>query len=560
MKHFEPKSYQQDVLNSTRLYFERIHELGKANTAFTVVTDELWDNGLPYRGIEGFEPDMPYFCLRIPTGGGKTYVAAKSVAVVNTVLLRQEHSVILWLVPSKAIRDQTLRALKTLDHPYHAALKEAGPVSVYDLDEAKSITRSTMDTSTVVIVATRQAFQVGDKELRKVYESSGELMPHFSDLNQRQKANLLSEEVEGATIYPRSFANVMRFRRPFVIVDEAHNSRTELSFDTLARFRPSGIMELTATPDMVKSPSNVLHSVSAAELKAMGMIKLPIQLETEPNWQQCLNDAIDCRNQLDAIAREEERAGSNYLRPIVLIQAEKRRQGLDTLDVERVKAELVNNQNIPEEEIVIATGDQKGLEQIDQDFATGILSPDCPVKFVLTQQALAEGWDCPFAYILVSMAEVRAATSVEQLLGRILRQPGAARRKNPALNQSYAYVVSRDFTATAQSLRDRLVQDAGFDAKEADAFVTARKREQQKLDIHRQSNRIVITPVDVLLSEKPDLKKVGKDLKEKLTWNAKAKTLTIERPLTEDEVKILEDSVVWEDSKAAIAKGGEVSR
>src|SRR5690606_31344830 len=236
--------------------------------------------------------EMPYFCLRVPTGGGKTWLAAKSVQSVITHLLRVEHSVILWLVPSKSIREQTLRALRDLRHPYHAALREAGPVTVLDLEEAKSVTRATLDTSTTVIVATRQAFQVEEEECRKVYQSSGALMHHFDNLTATQRAMLLTdcEGVECTT--PYSLANVLRLRRPFVVVDEAHNSRTELAFDMLARFHPSGVMELTATPDLERTPTNVLHSVSAAELKAEEMIKLPVTLQTEPNWQQCLADAI----------------------------------------------------------------------------------------------------------------------------------------------------------------------------------------------------------------------------------------------------------------------------
>ena len=189
-------------------------------------------------------------------------------------------------------------------------------------------------------------------------------MHHFDNLSPLQREELLRED---ETI-PYSLANVLRLRRPFVIVDEAHNSRTELAFDTLARFRPSGIMELTATPDMVKTPSNVLHSVSAAELKAEEMIKLPIVLETEPNWQQCLADAIARRDELHSLADEERRHGASYLRPIVLIQSEPRRQGIETLDFDRVRQELIDNHRIPAEEIIVATGDEKGLEKVDKDY------------------------------------------------------------------------------------------------------------------------------------------------------------------------------------------------
>ena len=164
-------------------------------------------------------------------------------------------------------------------------------------------------------------------------------------------------------------------------------------------------------------------------MKSEEMIKLPVVLETEPNWQQCLADAIGRRDALHKLADEERRAGAAYLRPIVLIQSEPRRAGIKTLDFERVKNELITNHGIPASEIVVATGEEKGLEHIDDGYKLGIADPACPVKFVITQRALAEGWDCPFAYILVSMASLSSATAVEQLLGRVLRQPDASHDK-----------------------------------------------------------------------------------------------------------------------------------
>src|SRR3954468_24917466 len=143
MSGFIARQYQQSTLDSVRSYFENCHTLGNPSIAFTATTEQLWQRGLPYHRIEGFAPDMPYFCLRVPTGGGKTWLAAKSIALVNTHLLRSERSVILWLVPSKPIREQTIRGLRDRSHPYHAALREAGPITVIDLDEAKSVSRAT---------------------------------------------------------------------------------------------------------------------------------------------------------------------------------------------------------------------------------------------------------------------------------------------------------------------------------------------------------------------------------------------------------------------------------
>lgn len=560
MTTFAPKTYQQQVLDSIEAYFKACHELPSPSSAFTVTTERLWGRGSPYNPLSGFPADMPYFCLRVPTGGGKTWLAAKSVQLANTHLLRTEHSVILWLVPSKPIREQTLRALRDRLHPYHTALREAGPITVMDLDEAKSVTRATFDTSTTVIVATRQAFQVEEEESRKVYQSSGALMHHFDNLSPTQRAELLTEGEGAERTTPCSLANVLRLRRPFVVVDEAHNSRTELAFDMLARFRPSGVMELTATPDLERTPSNVLHSVSAAELKAEEMIKLPVVLETEPNWQQCLADAIGRRDALHKLADEERRSGAAYLRPLVLIQSEPRRAGVETLDFERVRNELTTNHGIPAAEIVVATGEEKGLEQIDADYKLGIADPDCPVKFVITQKALAEGWDCPFAYILVSMASLSSATAVEQLLGRVLRQPGASHRQAKALNQSYAFVVSRNFSETASALRDRLVAGAGFERREVAAFVTAAKDEQARLDLEGHAGRVVVRPVAITLTEKPDLKSVPKSVRDKVSWDGKVNTLTISTPLTEDEAEVLKASVISETAAAAIVEAAEVSR
>ena len=556
MSAFEPKNYQRAVLESVEKYFRACHRIGNADTAFYETTRDLWDEGIPYRPIEGLPPAMPYFCLRVPTGGGKTWLAAKSVALVNTHLLRCQHSVILWMVPSNAIREQTLSALKKLDHPYHAALREAGPVTVLDLDEAKSVTPATLETSTTIIVCTRQAFQVDNQDIRKVYESSGALMPHFQNLTAEQKSRLDTDADDNV---PYSLLNALRLRRPFVVVDEAHNSRTELAFDTLARFAPSGIMELTATPDTRRTPSNVLHSVSAAELKAEEMIKLPILLRAEGEWEKCLHYALDQREQLQAAAEAERRAGQAYLRPIVLIQAERRSREHETLDVGHVREALIERFHVPPEEIVIATGEHRGLEKLEEEFESGIADERCPVKFVITQQALAEGWDCPFAYILVSMAELSSATAVEQLLGRILRQPQARHRQTAALNQSYAFVVSKSFNETARALRDRLVEGAGFERREAGEFVSAGDPAQEVLDLDKAVERVDFQQFSVALDEKPNARKLAK-FKDKVSWDKKEERLVVTAPLSELDAEEVAAAVKSETARSVIQQAAKESR
>ena len=556
MSAFASKDYQQRVLDSVENYFTLCHQVGDADTAFYQATKELWGRGQSFNPLPGFAVDMPYFCLRVPTGGGKTYLAAKSVALANRHLLQAEHSVVLWLVPSDAIREQTLKALRQHDHPYHLALREAGPVTVMDLEEARSVTRATMDTSTVVIVSTVQAFSRESMQGLKVYESSGALMQHFEHLEPVQRDALLKDE---AGLVPLSLANVLRRRRPFLVVDEAHNARTAIRFATFERFNPSGVMELTATPDLEQVPSNVLHSVGAAELKMEQMIKLPVVLAAEPDWQVCLGDAIARRDALQQLADEEHRSGAPYLRPLVLVQAEPRRQGLDTLDVARVRQELIDNHRIPEREIVIATGEERGLEELDRNYPLGIADPACPVKYVLTQKALAEGWDCPFAYVLVGLSQQHSGTAVEQLLGRVLRQPDARARTSAPLNQSYAFVRSSDFALVANALRDGLVEGAGFDRKDVAQFVTARDPEQDALDFGRRS-RLLFTPVATTLARKPRMTALPDELKRKLEWNSSDRTLTILEPLTETEGEDVLQTVADEASRAAVTEAVETSR
>ena len=551
------KPYQQRVLESVEMYFDACRSLGKPQLAFAQTTEKLWGRALAYAPVAGFASDMPYFCLRVPTGGGKTFLAAKSVQIVNRRLLQSEYSVVLWLVPSKAIREQTLKQLRDLRSPLHAALAEAGPVTVMDLAEARALTRATVESSTVVIVATVQAFRREDTEGLKVYESNGALMAHFDGLTDAQGSMLLRDEAGTA---PYSLANLLRLRRPFLVVDEAHNNRTELSFTTFAAFNPSGIAEFTATPDTSRTPSNVLHSVSAVELKTAQMIKLPIILETQVDWQKCLAYAIDRRYALQAAADAEARTGAPALRPIVLIQAQPRNAQRDTLHVDCVRQELIDNHNVTAEQIIVATGDERGLEAIEKAYTGGISDPVCPVHYVLTQQALAEGWDCPSAYVLVSLAGTKAETAVEQLLGRILRQPGAVARKDASLNRSYAFVFSDDFTSAANQLRDRLVAGAGFERREVADFVSAAQPMQGALDINAHPGRVIVTPVVVNLSAAPRMRELPRPLRDKLAWDRATKTLTIRAPLSETEAAHVADTVDSPLAREAIAKAALRSR
>ena len=176
-----------------------------------------------------------------------------------------------------------------------------------------------------------------------------------------------------------------------VIVDEAHNVHSKLSFETLERMHPSCIVELTATPDTTPPHgSNVLHRVSASELKFENMIKLPIVLTVhEDSWQTAFAMRFALASASPSLAPGEK---PDYLRPILLIQAESQNR---PANVDAVKLYLMENEHIPEAQIAIATGDQRELDKVN------LFDPACPIEIIITIQALKEGWDCSFAYVFL---------------------------------------------------------------------------------------------------------------------------------------------------------------
>jgi type III restriction enzyme len=485
MAIFSLKTYQSQALDSLRHFLTEARsgeslqpawaaEMGRQEQSAAV-------QALPYR-TDPFG-DVPCICLRIPTGGGKTLLAAHAIALMAKVWRDADFPVALWLVPSTTIRDQTLKALQTSGHPYRAALEaEYGQaLSVLDLDAAPTLAPQDFGHRAIVLVATMQSFRVKQTQGRNVYAFSEEFDAHFKHFEAQIAASKLGvlervtqadlDEADQSFLRPsdlgrvkHSLANLLALASPIIVVDEAHNAKTDTTFATLKRIAPCAILELTATP--VPKRTNVLYSVTARELEAEDMIKLPIMLAEHTQWEDAVRDAVLRRKQLEGEAlHEEANSGgqsdakrSGYLRPLVLFQAHDKNGAAPP---EVLRQHLIDQQHIPANEIVIATGDQRGLDGLD------LFDRNCPVRFVITVEALKEGWDCSFAYVLCSLQNVRSSKDVEQLLGRVLRMPYARKRISPALNRAYAHVVARSFSEAASALADRMVAGMGFETLDA---------------------------------------------------------------------------------------------
>jgi type III restriction enzyme len=539
----EAKQYQKTSLHWLRSYYQKCRVYQEAgdtfppSTAFTSVTAEIHDGqGLPYAPVKQV-PGIPYVCLRIPTGGGKTLVACEAVFLGVKDLLQKDRALILWLVPSDTIRSQTLSRLQDSADPYRQSLDtNLGNVAVLDIDDATRMKRALLDSHTVVVVATMQAFRRKDMSALNVYKNNGELMSHFENLP-TELLGVVEREPEGH--FNQSLVNVFRIRRPLVLIDEAHNARQPLSFETLRRLNPSAVLELTATPNLTvqtvkedgetfeNPPSNVLYSVSAYALKAEEMIKLPIYLRYREPWDALLGDAIGQLKHLEAEARQEEVLTQEHIRPIMLLQAQPDYKDKGSITVDVVEAKL-KEFGIPAEEICVHTGDRRGLDGIN------VLTKESKVRFIITVQALKEGWDCPWAYVLFSVAEMSSSKAVEQILGRVLRMPKAKRKQRDDLNNSYAFVASSKFDEAAKALKDGLIA-SGFEGQDAEELVIERSLLPGETP---EIPKVPETPVTTKLSDVPKAA-LPMDVIDVVTWNPKAGELTVEKPLTKEQEEAL---------------------
>ncbi len=443
---FELKEYQKKTLDTLRAYLEQVRYKG-AEGAYHEVKE-----GSAYNKIKGLE-NVPYICLRLPTGGGKTYLASNTIPLVAHTYLETETPMVLWFCPTNTIKTQTIDTLMNPRHPNREVLEKAfgGNILVYDIEDYANVRAQDIEGKCCVFVSTFQTFKITDTNARRIYAHNENLEPHFRKISNLQNIESLEriEEGEDKGKVKYSFANLLNIHRPIIIADEAHNNSTKLAYEMLQRVNPSCIIEYTATP---ASNSNILHHVCAMELKVEEMIKLPIILTVHQTWEQSLSASVLARNGLAEIAEKD----SSYIRPILLIQAESKDK---TVTVDVIKKYLVEQENIDENKIAIATGDQRELDGID------LFDPKYPIEYVITVEALKEGWDCSFAYVFCSVAQRHSTKDIEQLLGRVLRMPYAKTREQEELNKAYAFVSNTTWQEGVAQLKDRLVE-MGFEETE----------------------------------------------------------------------------------------------
>ena len=406
----------------------------------------------------------PQITVKVPTGGGKTYLACHALGTLLADAPAGTPRLVVWLVPSLVILAQTLRDLRNPSHPYRQALNAAfgGRVEVIDKDElaqGRGLLAAAQGEQLTVAVLSLNTLRTKDPDNRKAYDENSSHLPFVAAFREHLPTPIARPD--GTPTDPTATMNVLRALAPVVVADESHHAKTILSEEMLVALAPRFVLELTATP---RSASNLLSLVSAQALKLEHMVKLPVVVQNLHRKEDVLNAAVLWQARLEKLARAAARNQGTYpVRPIVLLQAESRTKA-GSEDFDKVKAALLKI-GIPEAQIKIKTADRDELKGID------LLAPSCPVRYIITVNALAEGWDCSFAYILASLANRNSAVQVEQLLGRVLRQPHATPHPERLLNCSYVLTASDQFGKTLDNIVQGL-ELAGYTAADCRAVAT----------------------------------------------------------------------------------------
>ncbi len=472
----ELKEYQQTALRQIKVYLETLDRWrAKNQQAIEKLGPEMaldfplkaWEEVVRtahHSRKNGAGESLATFCLKIPTGGGKTFLAVKAIDLINTIYRKKQVGLILWVVPTTQIYRQTLQGLRDRDHPYRQHLDIASGGRTLILEKTDRFTPLDVAQNLVVLMLMLPSASRQNKETLKVFKDSGGFTTFFPAEDNVEGHKKILERYPNLDFFgsfdgfygrqiKTSLGNALRMLSPVIILDEGHKAYSETAQDTLRGFNPSIIVELSATP---VEGSNILMDIKGVELAREEMIKLDLHVinKASADWKNTMLASVEKRNALEKKAREYEANSGQHIRPICLIQVErtgKDQRGGRFIHAEDVRDYLTKVCGIPPEEVAVKSSEKDDIEGIN------LLDRDGSIRYIITKQALQEGWDCAFAYVLTILTNPGSKNSLTQLIGRILRQPGARKTKVKELDESYVFC----FQQKAQGLLDSIKE--GFE-------------------------------------------------------------------------------------------------
>ena len=384
---FRQLDYQERVLSTLDAYLEFLKEkkknadevaefiASKPGLGLTVpdFAKEAWAklkgagrlpqsrSGIPFSPrLDGCGRAVPNVVLKVPTGGGKTWIAVSSVSRVLGRYLEQNTGFVLWVVPNEAIYSQTIKHLRNREHPYRQALDRSAAGRVKILEKTDTLNARDVEANLCVMLLMLQSANRETQDSLKMFQDRGDVYGFFPPEGEQQAHQAAIEKTPNLSAYQDLFpmvkdslGNALRIIRPVVVLDEGHRAMSELAFRTLYGFNPCFVLELTATPQDVQPKggnnprearySNVLVEVTGKELDREGMIKMPLNLDPRQgsDWKATLNAALTRLNALDADAKKLRAETGRYIRPIMLVQVE--RTGSDQRESGHIHADDVKD-------------------------------------------------------------------------------------------------------------------------------------------------------------------------------------------------------------------------
>ena len=468
-----------DIRNYPKSAWQKMAETGDVASSARPYVERTAASGFP----------IPHICFKVPTGGGKTLLGAGALERMN-----RPTGLVLWMVPSNAIYRQTKTALWDRQHPYREMLERASGRRVKMLEKDDPFTAADVEHYLcVILISLQSASRQNNRDFLRMFRDSGRYPTLFPDSDDvLGDARLLNdypdlERTSDDGPVKQSLFNVFKMLRPVIVLDEAHKAygrqekNTDKFVQSINRLNPSLVIELSATPS--SSKSNLLVDIKGNDLKTEQMIKLPVRVTSFANadWGHTLGQAHAKLEELDNEAVSLQHSEGRYIRPIAVVRVE--RTSPDQIDsdlvhAEHVRAYLTQNLGVPNDAVAVQSSTSRELAGVD------LLSEFSPVRWIITRAALMEGWDCPFAYLLVMLDNTSARRAITQLVGRVMRQPHARITERKSLDQCYVYCQDTGVNAAVQFVKDGLEQEGMGDLD--DAVYSDQTTTFKNVPIHRR--------------------------------------------------------------------------
>ncbi|MFT4245346.1 MAG: DEAD/DEAH box helicase family protein [Micrococcaceae bacterium] len=354
--------------------------------------------------------------FKSPTGSGKTIMAAELLKRLAEEELPGNY-VYVWAAPN-ALHQQSYEKL--------SSYLSDSPFNFIDIGE---LTGDALPSNAVL-------FTNWEKVYNKTKEGKWKNRAVRDDESGQNVINVLDKTRESGT-------------EVILIVDEAHNKYLGQNSQQFVEqvIRPKLVLEVSATPVLSSSIEDVKDKkadfvkVPFGDVIASGLIKEETVINKDIGdyvkddltkidaiVQAALSKRVELENKYEAVGSD--------IKPLVLIQLPGEREKSSELDisVQQQVEEFLYKQDITYENRKLAvwlSEDKRNKENIEDNNST--------VEVLIFKQAIALGWDCPRAQILVMLSDIKSETFKIQTVGRILRMPEAYHYNNPELNRAFVY-------------------------------------------------------------------------------------------------------------------------